>query len=265
VTEFKLENDQIPMVGDERKRVKILDLLIDVVTLQTAADRIRTWVLRKEKAYVCVAPVATVVSALDDVNYRQVVNSAGMVTPDGMPVVWAARMRGTKGIERVYGPDLMRTIFADASFGRAKHFFFGATDETLSLLQKQLKTQHSHLQIVGGYAPPFRPNAQREDQAVIDKINQAQPDILWVGLGSPKQDFWMSIHRNLLNATVIIGIGAAFDFLAGVKPQAPRWMQRSGLEWLFRLCCEPRRLWRRYLIGNIRFCWEMGKEMIGLR
>ncbi len=248
-----------------RNRIQILDIFVDPVTLRSATDHIREWIQKKQKVYICVAPVATVVSALDDLNYRRVVNKADMVTPDGMPVVWVARMRGAKDIERVYGPDLMRFIFRDKSFNQVKHYFLGATEGTLSLLKEKLIGQYPDIRIVGTYAPPFRACAERESQKVIDAINQIQPDILWVGMGSPKQDFWMDIHRGLLNASVIIGVGAAFDFLAGIKPQAPRWMQCSGLEWLFRLWCEPRRLWRRYLVGNTRFCWEMVKAMVGIR
>jgi N-acetylglucosaminyldiphosphoundecaprenol N-acetyl-beta-D-mannosaminyltransferase len=253
------------MVFEQRQRIKILDILVDVLTLEKAVYRIEQWVKQRHKAYVCVAPVSTVVEAIDDTDYRRIINNADMVTPDGMPVVWTARLKGQKEIRRVYGPDLMRLICEDPCLSHLKHFFLGATNETLSLLQECLREKNPDIQIMGVFAPPFLKQAQREEKAVIDRINQSGADILWVGLGSPKQDYWISLHRNLLDIPVIIGIGAAFDFLAGVKPQAPVWMRQCGLEWLFRLCCEPRRLWRRYLIGNIRFLWESGKEFLRMR
>ena len=251
------------MTSQQRQRVKILDVFIDILTPQTAIARIEEWVRDRKKAYVAVAPVSTVVAALDDEECRRAVNGADMVTPDGMPVVWAARMKGCKDIQRVCGPDLMRQICVDPCLAHLKHFFFGSSDETLSLLKETLREQNPDIKITGSYAPLFCDRVKKEEADVIRHINQADPDIVWVGLGSPKQDLWMSLHRDELNASVLIGIGAAFDFLAGVKPRAPKWMQKIGLEWLFRLCCEPRRLWRRYLIGNARFVWEILKRGCG--
>jgi N-acetylglucosaminyldiphosphoundecaprenol N-acetyl-beta-D-mannosaminyltransferase len=178
-----------------------------------------------------------------------------MVTPDGMPVVWLAKLKGCPNIERTYGPDLMHEVCNRGRENGLRHFFYGGTEETLAKLKQRLTTFYPGLNVVGIYAPPFRPQAQKEDSHVINRINDSGADILWVGLGSPKQDFWMELNRPLLNVPVIVGAGAAFDFLSGVKPQAPRWIQRSGFEWLFRLCCEPQRLWRRYLVGNSLFVY----------
>jgi N-acetylglucosaminyldiphosphoundecaprenol N-acetyl-beta-D-mannosaminyltransferase len=162
-------------------------------------------------------------------------------------------MKGCKNIERTYGPDLMKEVCNRGRGMGLRHFFYGSTAQTLERLKQCLTNAYPGLNVVGIYAPPFRDQAQRENPEVIDLINSSGADVLWIGLGSPKQDFWMSLHRPLLNAPVMVGSGAAFDFLSGVKPQAPQWMQQSGLEWLFRLCCEPRRLWRRYLVGNSLF------------
>lgn len=249
----------------ERQRVKILDALVDVLTMDSAINCIESWINKKKKKYVCVAPVSTIVQMLDHKDYCQIVNHADMVTPDGMPIVWVAKAKGHKGISRVCGPDMMTRICVDPCLAHWRHFFFGATTETLELLRKRLKILNPDLKVCGSYAPPFRDRAVKEDDAVIQLINDAQPDILWVGIGSPKQDYWMALNRDRLDAPVIVGIGAAFDFLAGVKPRAPEWMQQIGMEWFFRLCCEPRRLWRRYMIGNSKFLYELLKEALGFR
>jgi len=170
-----------------------------------------------------------------------------------MPVVWLARARGCHDIARTYGPDLMlQTCNHGQSMG-LRHFFYGGTEDTLKKLQQKLLESYPKMMVVGSYAPPFKPEVWQEEKEVIDRINNSGADIIWVGLGSPKQDFWMHLNRPLLNASVIIGAGAAFDFCSGVKPQAPRWMGACGLEWFFRLCCEPGRLWKRYLVGNSLF------------
>jgi len=249
----------------QRQRLKILDILIDVIDMEQAIARIGRWIAQCRKVYICVAPVSTVMSAVDDDNYRKVVNQADLVTPDGMPLVWIARARGQRAIGRVCGPDLMRQICTDPCLAHWRHFFYGSTSRTLEELQRQLCEWNPDIKICGAVSPPFREEAQKEDPNVIEQINAARADIVWVGLGAPKQDVWMALNRDALEAPVLIGIGAAFDFLAGIKSRAPRWMQRAGLEWLFRLWCEPRRLWRRYVIGNTRFCWELLKNWMGIR
>lgn len=239
------------------EKINILSIQIDKIGLNSACQRISQWVKDKEKVYLCVAPVSTIVDCQKDEAYRRIINGAAMVAPDGVPVVWAAKLKGCKGIERVYGPDLMRKICDDGQVRGYRHFLYGGTQGTLLHLEQKLKERFPGINITGSYAPPFIKKAEFEKQEIIDKINESKPDILWVGLGSPKQDFWMALHRNKLNVPVMIGVGAAFDFLAGTKAQAPRWMQPLGLEWLFRLCCEPRRLWKRYLIGNTKFIFYL--------
>ncbi|HSV43699.1 MAG TPA: WecB/TagA/CpsF family glycosyltransferase, partial [Candidatus Bathyarchaeia archaeon] len=245
--------------------VKVLDVNVDVIDMDTAIERIGQWIEERRKAYVCVAPVATVVRAIDDQDYQKILEEADMVTPDGMPVVWVARAKGAKEIERVCGPDLIQRVCSDPCLTHWRHFFFGATPSTLEQMEKRLRMLNPDIKIAGTMAPPFRDEAVLESPEVIEEINRARPDILWVGMGSPKQDFWMKVNRPRLDAPVIIGIGAAFDFLAGNKPRAPKWMQRVGLEWLFRLGCEPRRLMSRYVIGNSRFCMEVMLDFLNLR
>ena len=243
-------------------RINILGVGISAVTPSTACQLIAQWIEAKKKIFVCVAPVSTIVDCQKSQDYRNLVNQAAMVTPDGMPVVWLRKWRGNKMIQRTYGPDLMLAL---SEFGQDKgfrHYYYGGSPQVCEALKKNLKKRFAQLHVAGQYSPPFHAEFRRESQEVIDDINRAKPDILWVGLGSPKQDYWMREHRDVIDAPVMIGIGAAFDFLSGHKMQAPRWIQRSGLEWLFRLCCEPKRLWRRYLIGNTQFVYYVIKDFL---
>jgi len=243
-------------------RLDLLGVRVSAVSVPLAVQQIDRWIETKSKTYVCVAPVSTLVDCQKNADYKSVVNDAGMVTPDGMPVVWLGKASGSRIMERTYGPDLMLAVTQAGQAKGRRHFWYGGRSETLDLLEKSLKTKFPDLKLVGKYSPSMMSYAQKEAPDVIRMINDSKPDILWVGLGSPKQDFWMSLNRPLLDVPVIIGVGAAFDFLSGQKPQAPRWMQRSGLEWLFRLACEPRRLWRRYLIGNLEFLYYLGRARI---
>jgi N-acetylglucosaminyldiphosphoundecaprenol N-acetyl-beta-D-mannosaminyltransferase len=235
------------------KTVSLLGVNVSRVNPVLAVQEICEWVRQKQRTYVCVAPAATLVEARRNPLYAAAVNAAGMVTPDGMPVVWLARSKGCHDIARTYGPDLMRDVCDRGQGLGLRHFFYGGTEDTLGKLQQKLLESYPKMLVAGKYAPAFHPEGWQEDQKIIERINNSAADIVWVGLGSSKQDIWMQMHRPLLNAPVIVGAGAAFDFCAGVKPQAPRWMQVCGLEWFFRLCCEPGRLWKRYLIGNSLF------------
>lgn len=245
---------------EEHLRLDLLGVRVSDVNIPRAAACIDGWIKAREKTYVCVAPVSTLVDCQKNARYKEVVNGAGMVTPDGMPVVWLGKSKGSKTIERTYGPDLLTAVCEHKDNRSYRHFFYGGTFDTLNRLEKKLRIKTPELNIVGKIAPEFAPQARLEHEQTIERINLSRPDILWVGLGSPKQDFWMSMHRPLLDVPVIIGVGAAFDFLSGVKPQAPVWMRKSGLEWMFRLCHEPRRLWKRYLIGNSAFIFYVCRE-----
>ena len=240
------------------ERVDILGVQVSAVTIDLACREIEGWVKERRKSYVCVAPVSTIVDCQHDSAYRDLVNAADMVTPDGMPVAWLVRSKGYPYVERTYGPDLMRILCRRPGL---RHYFFGATPQVLKGLEQNLKKDFSGIAIAGRISPPFHPQAQLEDEETRTAINQARPDILWISLGSPKQDFWMKLNRDRLEAPVMVAVGAAFDFLAGTKPQAPRWMQKTGFEWLFRLCCEPKRLWRRYLVGNSLFVYYLLRSL----
>ena len=251
------------MTYDGNNYIDILGVKVSAVNLELASNKIEEWIFRRIKTYVCVAPVSTIVDSQNDSGYKNIINSSGMTTPDGMPVVWIGKLKGNKNIERTYGPDLMLRMIEISAKKGFRNYLYGGTEATNNLLVQSLKKRFPSINIVGSYAPPFRKIHELEDQSIISQINTANPDILWVGLGSPKQDFWMHEHRDKLDVPVIVGSGAAFDFLAGTKPQAPKWMQRSGLEWLFRLCCEPGRLWKRYLVGNTKFIYWLIKDSLG--
>lgn len=242
--------------------IDVLGVRVNVTNLSLASQTISQWIDSRQKTYVCVAPVSTIVDCQKDKKYREIVNNSGMTTPDGMPLVWLGKIRGQKKIKRTYGPDLMLNMCQLSQEKGYRHYFYGSSSQTLDRLQQRLKKKFPSLNIVGSYAPPVRGVRGLEDDDVLRQIDGARPDILWVALGSPKQDYWMHLHRSKLNVPVMIGIGAAFDFLAGTKPQAPVWMRQCGLEWFFRLLSEPRRLWKRYLLGNTEFIYLLAKNTL---
>jgi N-acetylglucosaminyldiphosphoundecaprenol N-acetyl-beta-D-mannosaminyltransferase len=182
-----------------------------------------------------------------------------------MPLVWLSRLQGFHHVERVYGPDLMLALCERLAAKGYRHFFYGGAEGVPEQLASVLQKRFPGLQVAGTFSPPFRSLTADEDDRIVQMINAAAPDIVWVGLSTPKQERWMAGHRERLTAPVLIGVGAAFDFLTGRKPQAPRWMQRAGLEWLFRLLTEPRRLWRRYLINNPLFVALVVLQALGVR
>jgi len=234
---------------------QLLGVNVAVTNLSLTTEFIEQKIAAGEKAYICIAPVSTIVDCQNSEKYKKIINQAGLTTPDGMPLVWIGRRRGNENIDRTYGPDLLPYVCQETQAKGYRHFFYGGTKETSQKLVKRLQHIFPSLNIVGAYAPDFIDHTTIESAEILDLINKARPDILWVGLGSPKQDYWMAAHRDKLNVSVMIGVGAAFDFIAGTKPQAPRWMRRAGLEWLFRLVAEPRRLWKRYLFGNTQFLY----------
>jgi N-acetylglucosaminyldiphosphoundecaprenol N-acetyl-beta-D-mannosaminyltransferase len=235
------------------------------LTPRQALATIDGWIARGERQYVCVSGIHGVMESQRDETLRAIHNSAGMVTPDGMPLVWISRLKGFGHVQRVYGPDLLLACCEHSETHGYRHYFYGGGPGVPEQLAGRLQARFPRLTVVGGYSPPFRPLTPDEDAEIVARINAAAPDIVWVGLSTPKQERWMSEHRDRLNAPVCVGVGAAFDFHAGLKAQAPRWMQRSGLEWMFRLYQEPRRLWRRYLRNNPLFVWQVALQTIGLK
>ena len=249
---------------DKKKLNKfcILGVQISAIDMNDACSLVKEAVLKRQKKYICVCPVSTIMECKRNEKVLTSVNSADLVAPDGMPVVWLGKLKGYKDTEKVYGPDLMLEICRISGDRGYKNYFYGSTFEVLNKLNRKLKSIFPDFPLTGMYSPPFRDLSPKEDEEIIGMINEANPDVLWIGLGSPKQDIWMYEHRQKLNVPVIIGVGAAFDFIAGTKKQAPRWMQKIGMEWLFRLSSEPKRLWKRYAFGNTLFLYLITKELI---
>ncbi len=243
----------------------VLGVKISAVTIPLVLDEMQRWIRSGEQHYITVTGVHGVIESQRDPSVKQIHNQAGLVVPDGMPMVWANHLQGNRHVSRVYGPDLMlATCEASLEHGY-KHFFYGGADGVAELLRDKLTERFPGLQVAGVYCPPFRPLTDEEDTHVCDLINKSGADIVWVGLSTPKQERWMAAHTGKIDAPVMVGVGAAFDFHAGLKSQAPRWMQRSGLEWLYRLMTEPRRLGRRYLINNPTFLYLAALQALRLR
>lgn len=245
-------------------RENILGVGVSAINMALAVDAIDGWIARADKQYVCVTGVHGVMESGRSEDIRRIHNQAGMVTPDGMPLVWLLKRAGYANCDRVCGRDLVMAVFERGITRGYRHFFYGSTPETIDRLQQNLKARFREAEIVGGYSPPFRPLTPAEDQAEVEAINQAHPDIVWVGLSTPKQERWMAEHKRRIEAKVLIGVGAAFDFLAGLLKVAPDILQRSGLEWAFRLAMEPRRLSGRYLKNNPLFIASVVAQQLGL-
>jgi N-acetylglucosaminyldiphosphoundecaprenol N-acetyl-beta-D-mannosaminyltransferase len=247
---------------ENHAKFNILGVKISAINMKNALSAVGLAIKEKEKIYISVCPVSTIMECRKNAKAFESVNAADLATPDGMPVVWLGKLKGYKNIRRVYGPDLMLEICRLSERRGYKNYFYGSTIKVLSGLSENLKRTFPALVVSGTYSPPFRDLSVAEEGQAVENINKDNPDILWVGLGSPKQDIWMYRNRDKLNASAIIGVGAAFDFLSGIKPQAPKWMRGIGLEWLFRFSAEPQRLWRRYLIGNSLFICLLIAELI---
>jgi N-acetylglucosaminyldiphosphoundecaprenol N-acetyl-beta-D-mannosaminyltransferase len=237
-------------------RVDVLGVQVSAIDIPTATDEIARWIDEREQHYVCVTGVHGVMESQSDDELLAIHNRSGLTTPDGMPMVWAGKWAGLD-IQRVYGPDLMLALCERAARQGWSSFFYGGREGVPERLAQQLTAQFPGLRVAGTYSPPFRALTEEEDDDVIARINAARPDLVYVGLSTPKQERWMASHAGRLHAPALLGVGAAFDIHAGTLRQAPRWVQRSGLEWLFRLAVEPRRLWRRYLTNNPRFVLRM--------
>ncbi|MFW2383116.1 MAG: WecB/TagA/CpsF family glycosyltransferase, partial [Acidimicrobiales bacterium] len=223
------------MALNPRERVDVLGVHVSTLDLPTAVDEIDRWITQGEREYVCVRDAHGVMLAQEDETFREIQNRSGLTTPDGMPMVWCGRWAGAKEMSRVYGPDLIQAVTERAGAKGWKFFYYGGTEGVAEELAEEIKRQAPGVQNVGTYCPPFRPLTPEERSDVIDQINDSGADIVWVGLSSPKQEYWMDDVRGELDAAALIGIGAAYDMLTGRVRQAPRFIQRSGFEWLFRL------------------------------
>ena len=247
------------------QRVNVLGVGISVLNLRTALAAIAGAVRDRRQGYICVTGVHGVMEAQKDAVFKDILNQAFLCTPDGMPMVWLGILHGHHDMSRVYGPDLLLEVCAWSETSGCKHFFYGGAEGVAELLKQKLQAKFPKLAVVGTFMPPFRPLNAAEEKDLQAQLRAARPDILWVGLSTPKQEKFMAEFMPKLDVTLMIGVGAAFDFHAGRARQAPRWMQRSGLEWLFRLACEPRRLGKRYLKNNPLFAWKIAGQLSGLK
>lgn len=205
--------------------------------------------------YMCVANVHTTVTAYEDQEYCEVQNGGIMAIPDGGPLSAVGRKRGHGSMKRTTGPDYMGEIFQMSAEQGYRHYFYGSTKETLVKLREQLMERYPDMQIAGMYSPPFRPLTEEEDREIVEKINQAKADFVWIGLGAPKQEKWMAQHQGEIQG-FMVGVGAGFDYFAGNIERAPQWMQTCNLEWLYRLLQDPKRLFKRYFHTNLSFLWH---------
>jgi N-acetylglucosaminyldiphosphoundecaprenol N-acetyl-beta-D-mannosaminyltransferase len=242
----------------------LLGVHVNAIQIPDVVALMENWIRERNGChFIAVTGMHGVTEAQHDPVFKQILNSADLVVPDGMPLVWVARHYGHRLRRRVYGPELMQE-FCNATGPKCRHFFYGGNPGVADLIGGVLESRFG-ISIVGSYSPPFRPLSEEEDEEVVSLINAANPDVLWIGLSTPKQERWMHEHRTKLRVPVEVGVGAAFDINSGRSRQAPRWMRDHGLEWSFRLLQEPRRLWRRYLIYGSEFLCSVALELLSLR
>jgi N-acetylglucosaminyldiphosphoundecaprenol N-acetyl-beta-D-mannosaminyltransferase len=243
---------------------KVLGIPVNAIQIPGAIETMEEWIrARSSTRYVAVTGMHGVMEAQRTPAFKAILEGASLVVPDGMPLVWMGRWHGFRMPRRVYGPELMETFFK-ATGNRYRHFFYGGAVGVADQLAFKMQERYG-IQIAGTYTPPFRPLTAREEWEVVGTIQSTAPDILWVGLSTPKQEKWMWAFRDRLAVPVMVGVGAAFDFHTGRTKQAPMWMREHGLEWFFRLVSEPRRLWRRYLIYGPQFVWNVNLEILKLK
>jgi N-acetylglucosaminyldiphosphoundecaprenol N-acetyl-beta-D-mannosaminyltransferase len=248
-----------------RIRFRVIGTLVDAIEIPSVVAQMERWIhLRDRSRYIAVTGMHGVTEAYRDRTVRRVLAAADMVVPDGMPLVWLGRLHGHALRRRVYGPELMLEFSRGTAARGLRHYFYGGGPGVADELAQRMAARFPGLVVAGTYTPPFRPLTTDEDEQVVAHINAANADILWVGLSTPKQERWMHEHRDRLNVPVMVGVGAAFDMHAGRLKQAPVWMGENGLEWLYRLVQEPRRLWRRYILLGSIFVAGVSLELLGL-
>jgi N-acetylglucosaminyldiphosphoundecaprenol N-acetyl-beta-D-mannosaminyltransferase len=250
---------EVPVVEAE----PVLGVPLALTDYNRTLEWIDAMIASGRRGYVCVAAVHTVMVSQEDPELRAAIQGADLIVPDGQPLVWAMNALGHELPSRVYGPELMDRACAHGATNATTMYLYGGRNQgALVQLALNLRTAHPGLKIVGGYSPPYRDLSPEEEDAIVHEINASGADIVWVGIGAPKQEKWMARMRDRLEAPVLVGVGAAFDFHAGLVPQAPDWMQRVGLEWAFRLAHEPKRLWRRYARYNPRFVTGFARQYL---
>lgn len=244
-----------------RRGAYVLDSHIDAINWEDVLSRLVAWANQHQSRYVTLCNVHSVVTAAQDSAFNKVIDQADLALPDGAPVAWALRREGFPSQQRINGPDLMWRYLTVAEKLGQSVFFYGSSEHTLEQLKRRLKQAFPKLRIAGMISPPFRELTEEEDRSYVDQINRSGANVVFVGLGCPKQESWMAAHRGHIHS-VMLGVGAAFDYHAGVIQRAPQWMQRMGLEWLHRLASEPRRLARRYAVTNSVFMYRVLKSAL---
>ena len=247
---YDIDKAQIPVC-------KIMGVNIAAVNMEWLIDFTKKHIKQLSGNYICVSNVHTTVMSYDDSDYCAIQNGGILAIPDGGPLSSVGRKRGFSTMKRTTGPDYLMEILKISSQEGYRHYFYGSTEETLEKLKKYLEKHFPDVDIAGMYSPPFRKLTEQEDEEIVRKINESNPDFVWIGLGAPKQEIWMAEHQGTIKG-LMVGVGAAFDYLAGNILRAPRWMQESNLEWAYRLVQEPRRLFKRYLYSNVKFLWNVG-------
>jgi N-acetylglucosaminyldiphosphoundecaprenol N-acetyl-beta-D-mannosaminyltransferase len=256
---------QLSAAGGVRTR-QVLGIPFAMVDYEEAMAIMDAMVAGRERGYACAVAVHGLMAGCDEPETRDALLGSTLNLPDGFPIVWAANWLGEDLRDRVYGPELMHRYSARCAERGHRVWLYGGVDEDwLGRLIAVMRSRHPGIEIVGGYSPPFRPLTTDEENAIAERINRAQPDVLWVGIGEPKQEKWMARMRERLEVPVMCGVGAAFDFHAGRVSQAPEWMQRRGLEWVYRIGQDPRRLFPRYARENPRFLWAVARQVLRQR
>ncbi len=245
-------------------RVNVLGIGVSAVNMEQALAQLRAWIDQRVRAYVCVTGVHGVMESRRSPALQAIHNNAGLVVPDGMPLVWLLKLAGYDRADRVCGPELMPNFIKESTARGDRHFFYGGSEAAIAALQSRVRAMAPGVCIAGAISPPYRPLTEAEDEAIVAEINAAGPDIVWVGLSTPKQERWMAAHRSRLEAPALVGVGAAFDMEAGLIRRAPMFLRRTGFEWTYRLLKEPRRLWRRYLSSNPKFVVLATLQAVGL-
>ena len=253
------------MPSDPRNRANVLGIGIDAVDMVATVQTIASAVTAGTKGYVCATGVHGVMEATRNAEMRRALAHAMLVVPDGMPTVWMGRLQGLHQMRRVFGPDLMLEVFRANDLQGCKHFLYGGAEGVASDLRDALQRRFPKCHIVGTYTPPFRPLDQQEETELRTTLSRVRPDILWVGLSTPKQELFMAKYLPRLETTLMIGVGAAFDYHTGRLKDSPQWLKPLGLQWLHRLAQEPRRLWKRYLLNNPAFISQAVLQLTGIR
>lgn len=250
---------------DTGPRANVLGIGVSAVNMEQALLRAERRLRSRKKGYICLTGVHGIMEAQRDPALREIHNRSFLCLPDGMPTVWVGRLQGHDVMGRVYGPDFMWQMCRRSAQCGHRIFLYGGNPGVAEILQQRLEERIPDIRVCGTYTPPFRPLTPLEEDELIATINNAQPDIVWVGLSTPKQERFMSRMIDRLDVCLMVGVGAAFDIHAGLLRDAPVWMKRCGLQWLHRLYTEPRRLWRRYLNNNPRFLWNVALQFAGLK